>query len=120
MGLTHVTVTLSNLVNDKSNYENEFLVDTGAIDCFAPSNALHAAGIRIEGKDVYALTNGEIIEYPYGFARVAFMGAETVTQVIFGPDDCEPLLGVVALENTGIGVDPTTRTLKKMSAKPLK
>ena len=48
------------------------------------------------------------------------MGSETVTQVIFGPDNCEPILGVVALENTGIGVDPITRTLKKMSAKPLK
>ena len=41
------------------------------------------------------------------------MGAETVTQVIFGPKDSEPILGVVALENVGIGVDPVTRTLKK-------
>ncbi len=41
------------------------------------------------------------------------MGAETVAQVIFGPDDAEPILGVVALENTGIGVDPVTRTLKR-------
>jgi predicted aspartyl protease len=48
------------------------------------------------------------------------MGSETVTQVIFGPEDSEPILGVVALENTGIGVDPVTRTLKIMSAKPLK
>jgi hypothetical protein len=48
------------------------------------------------------------------------MGSETVTQVIFGPDDCEPILGVVALENVGIGVDPATKTLKRMAAKPLK
>ena len=120
MELTHITVALSNLRADKPAYENEFLVDTGAIDCLAPSKALFAAGVAVEGKDVYELANGEVIEYPYGFARVTFMGAETVTQVVFGPDDCEPLLGVVALENTGIGVDPTTRTLKKMSAKPLK
>ncbi|CAK0777906.1 hypothetical protein CCP3SC15_5930001 [Gammaproteobacteria bacterium] len=51
---------------------------------------------------------------------VALMGSETVAQVIFGPNDCEPILGVAALENTGIGVDPVTRSLKKMSAKPLK
>lgn len=119
-GLTHVTVTLSNLRLDKPAYENEFLVDTVAIDCLAPSKALFEAGITVEGKDVYELANGEVIEYPYGFARVSFMGSETVTQVIFGPDECEPILGVVALDNTGIGVDPTTRTLKKMSAKPLK
>ena len=120
MGLTHITVALSNLHADQPAYENEFLVDTGAIDCLAPSKALFAAGVSVEGKDVYELANGEVIEYPYGFARVTFMGAETVTQVVFGPDDCEPLLGVVALENTGIGVDPSTGTLKKMSAKPLK
>ena len=120
MGLTHVTVALANLQRDKAPFEAEFLVDTGAIDCLAPAKALIAAGIGIEGRDVYELANGQVVEYPYGFARVNFMGAETVAQVIFGPEDCEPLLGVVALENTGIGVDPATRTLKRMSAKPLK
>jgi len=120
MGLTHVTVSIKNLAADNAGFEDEFLVDTGTIDCLAPALRLKEAGIRIEGKDVYELANGEIVEYSYGFARVSFMGAETVTQVIFGPEDCEPLLGVVALENTGIGVDPTTRSLKRMSAKPLK
>jgi clan AA aspartic protease len=120
MGVTHVTVALSNLRADTDPYQDEFLVDTGAIDCLAPADALAAAGITAEGKAVYELANGAVVEYPYGFARVAFMGAETVAQVIFGPDDCEPILGVVALENTGIGVDPVTRSLRKMSAKPLK
>jgi clan AA aspartic protease len=120
MGLTHVTVSLSNLGKTTDGYEAEFLVATGAIDCLAPGRALVAAGVQVEGKDVYELANGEVVEYPYGFARVAFMGAETVAQVIFGPDDCEPILGVVALENTGIGIDPRTRTLRKMVAKPLK
>ncbi len=120
MGVTHVTVSLGNLRADAAPYRGEFLVDTGAIDCLAPSAALAAAGIKIEGRAVYELANGAVVEYPYGFARVAFMGAETVTQVIFGPEDCEPILGVVALENTGIGVDPVTRSLRKMSAKPLK
>ena len=120
MDLTHVTVSLRNLRTDQPAYEGEFLVDTGAIDCLAPTKALVAAGIGIEGKDVYELANGTIVEYPYGFARVSFMGAETVAQVVFGPDDCEPILGVVALENAGIAVDPTTRSLKKTSAKSLK
>jgi clan AA aspartic protease len=120
MGLTHVTVTLNNLKNEGRPFEDEFLVDTGAIDCLAPSSALMQAGILAEGRDVYELANGEVVEYPYGFARVSFMGAETVSKVIFGPDGCEPLLGVVALESTGIGVDPVSRILKRMAAKPLK
>lgn len=120
MGLTHVTVNVSNLAKDQPSYESEFLVDTGAIDCLAPASALKAAGIGVEGRDVYELANGEVVEYPYGFARIAFMGSETVAQIIFGPEDCEPILGVVALENTGIGVDPVSRGLKRMAAKPLK
>ncbi|MBK5970769.1 MULTISPECIES: pepsin/retropepsin-like aspartic protease family protein [Thiorhodovibrio] len=120
MGLSYVTVALTNLGKTKPSYKADFLVETGVVDCLAPSRALRDAGVLEEGKDVYELANGDVIEYPYGFARVTFMGAETVTQVIFGPDDSEPILGVVALETTGIGVDPATRTRKQMSAKPLK
>jgi hypothetical protein len=76
--------------------------------------------VKVEGKDVYELANGQTIECAYGFARVSFMGSETVTRVIFGPEESEPLLGVVALESTGIGVDPVSRTLHRRLAKPLK
>jgi len=118
MGTTRVTVT--NLSKDQPPFQAEFLVDTGAIDCLAPASVLKAAGIEIEGREVYELANGSVVEYPYGFARVSFMGSETVTQIIFGPEECEPILGTVALENTGIGVDPVSRTLRWMAAKPLK
>jgi clan AA aspartic protease len=120
MGLTHVTLTLNNLKNEGRPFEDELLVDTGAIDCLAPSSALTQAGIAAEGRDVDELANGEVVEYPYGFARVSFMGAETVSKAIFGPEGCDPLLGVVALESTGIGVDPVSRILQRMAAKPIK
>ena len=112
MGLTYVTATVRDLA------------ETGAIDCMAAASVLHLAGIKIQGKDAYELANNaknnKVVEYPYGFARVTFMGSETVTRIIFGEEDCEPILGVVALESVGIDVDPVTKTLRKMSAKPLK
>jgi hypothetical protein len=43
-----------------------------------------------------------------------------VVQVIFGPPDTEPILGVVALENVSIVVDPATQQLKRLHASPLK
>lgn len=119
MGLTYVTVTIRGL-SGRKRYASEFLVDTGAIDCLAPAKELRRIGIKAEGKDVYELADGTTTELPYGFARVSFMGSETVSKVIFGEDDVEPILGVVALESTGIGVDPITRTLRRMTAKPLK
>jgi clan AA aspartic protease len=120
MGLTKVTVTIRDLAKTRQPYEDIFLVDTGAIDCLAPANKLKKAGIKPEGRSVYELADGTPVEYDYGFARVSFMGAETVTQVIFGPDNVAPILGVVALENTGIGVDPKSKKLLKMTAKALK
>lgn len=120
MGVTHVTTELRSLTGRKKPYRAEFLVDTGAIDCMAPASKLKKAGIKVEGKSIYELADGTPLEMKFGFARVSFVGDETVTRVIFGPEDCEPLLGVVALESTGIIVDPRTQTLRRLAAKPLK
>ena len=120
MGLTHVTARVTDLSKQGAPYEAEFLVDTGSIDCLVPRAHLVAAGIQPEGKAVYELAIGQPVEYEYGFGRIAFMGEETVTQIIFGDPDAEPILGVVALENTGLVVDPVTRELKRLHAKPLK
>jgi clan AA aspartic protease len=121
MGLTHVTVRVSPLAaKGRRAFEAEFLVDTGSIDCLVPRSALEPAGVKVEGKDVYERANGQTAEYPYGHARISFLGSSTVSRVIFGPEDVEPILGVVALESTGIAVDPVSKTLKRMAAKPLK
>ena len=120
MGVTHVTTQIFDLNKTSEPYEAEFLVDTGAIDCLAPAEELEKIGIRKEGKSVYELANGEVVEYELGFARIAFMGQETVSQVIFAPKGVEPILGIVVLENLGFVVDPVSKELKRLSAKPLK
>jgi len=120
MGVTRVTVALSNLARDGEPFEAEFLVDTRAVDCMASRDALVAAGISPEGKAVYELANGQPVEYEYGFARISFLGEQTVAQVILGPPDAEPILGAVALENVGVTVDPVSKTLRRLHAKPLK
>jgi clan AA aspartic protease len=120
MGITHVTTTVWNLTKQGEPYEADFLVDTGSIDCLAPTPALQAAGVKPEGTAVYELANGQPIEYEYGFARIAFLGEETVAQIVFGPADAAPILGVAALENTGVVVDPVSKTLKRLHARPLK
>ncbi|MEA3357322.1 MAG: hypothetical protein U9Q67_02710, partial [Patescibacteria group bacterium] len=111
MGITHVTTQVYDLQKTNKPFEAEFLVDTGSIDCMAPGDELEKAGIQREGKSVYELANGEIVEYEIGFARIAFMGQETVGQVIFAPEGVESILGVVVLENLGFSVDPMSRKL---------
>ena len=120
MGVTHVTVRVRDLPGASDPYEADFLVDTGAVDSMVPGEKLLEAGIKPERKKVYELANGQSVEYEIGFARISFMGEETVAQVIFGPADVKPILGVVALENVGMVVDPVTHTLKRLDASPLK
>nr|VFK46104.1 MAG: clan AA aspartic protease, AF_0612 family [Candidatus Kentron sp. TC]VFK46699.1 MAG: clan AA aspartic protease, AF_0612 family [Candidatus Kentron sp. TC] len=120
MGITHVTTQVFDLARTNGPYEAEFLVDTGAMDCMAPGEKLERIGIRKERKSTYELANGETIEYDVGFARITFLGQETVAQIIFGPTGIEPILGVVVLENLGFVVDPGTNQLKKVAARPLK
>ena len=120
MGLTHVTVRLRSLGSQNGTYEADFLVDTGATDSLAPASELTRAGMRPVGRTAYELANGAVEEYPFGLAEITFMGEITAGRVIFGPDNAEPILGVTALESVGIIVDPTTRTLKRLPAIPLK
>ncbi|MGD0092495.1 MAG: clan AA aspartic protease [Planctomycetota bacterium] len=120
MGLTKVTAKLCDLAKKNPPFEAVFLVDTGSIDCLAGSDVLVATGIQPEGKDSYELANGEPVEYQYGYARLSFMGADTVVKIIFGPPNSEPLLGAVALEVAGMTVDPVTRTLKRLPTRSLK
>ena len=120
MGLTHVAVRLFNSAS-QDTYEEDFLVDTGAMDTMAPAFELKKIGIQPLGKDTYELANGEIVEYEYGNAELTFMGEEVVpVRIIFGPDDSKPLLGVVALETAGFIVDPKNQRLRKLRARPLK
>ena len=105
MGAIHVTVTLSR-PSVESQYEELFLVDTGATDSLAPGCRLRAAGFKAMGKMTYELANGQPVEYEFTLADITFMGEITSGRVIFGPDDAKPILGLTALESVGITVDP--------------
>jgi len=120
MGLTRVTTRLISLENLAACYEAVFLVGTRATDTMVPADELEKIGVVREGKMAYELADGTVKEYPYGLVRIEFMGEITAGRVIFGTPECEPLLGVTALESVGIVVDPANKTLKRLPAIPLK
>jgi len=120
MGLMHVTVSVRVPGAESSGYEALFLVDTGATDSMAPASRLVQAGIRPVGTKRYELADGTVHEYQFGLAQIEFMGEVTAGRVIFGPDTIEPILGVTALESVGVVLDPSTQTLKRLPAVPLK
>jgi clan AA aspartic protease len=120
MGLAKVTTKLANIAAPDKSYEALFLVDTGATDSLAPTEALELIGVRREGRMSYELADGSVKEYPFGLVRIEFMGETTAGRVIFGDPGTEPILGVTALESVGIIVDPANKTLKRLPAVSLK
>jgi hypothetical protein len=93
MSLMHVTVTLRIPGSRQEGFESLFLVDSGAIDSMAPAAALAAAGIEPVGRATYERVDGSVHEYGFGLAQIEFMGEVTAGRVMFGPDQCEPILG---------------------------
>ena len=120
MGVTKVAAKITGFGDGRESYESVFLVDTGATDSMVPAEELERIGVRKEGKMAYELANGRVKEYPYGLARIEFMGETTAGRVIFGEPGSEPLLGATALESVGIVVDPADKTLRRLPAIPLK
>jgi len=120
MGITQVTVAVSNQATPEKRWEGLFLVDTGAMDCMAPGNKLREIGIEPKGKRQYELADGSKIYFDIAPAQLEFMGEMVWTTIIFGKDDVEPILGVTVLESLGIEVDPKNQRLKRLPAVRLK
>ena len=119
MGLTHVAVKLRNR-DSKHTFSANFLVDTGATDSMVPACELERIGIKPNGKRTFELANGQLEKYEVAYAELSFMDETIESRVIFGPDNAEPILGVLALEAVGVVVDPVSQKLTKRPALPLK
>ncbi len=105
MGTTYVTVTVTNPADPKRSWEGEFLVDTGSHDTMVPRSHLEAIGVKPASNRAYELGDGALVNFDVGGAKLEFLGRSTHTDVIFGSDQAEPLLGVIALQAIGAEID---------------
>ena len=120
MGFVYDSIEVANITGGNEKYSAPFLVDTGSTDTVIPSRELERLGINREGKRDYELADGKIVSYDVGFAVISIKGEKVAANVVFGDDNCEPLLGVTALESAGFIVDPENRVLRRLEAIPLK
>ncbi len=89
----------------------EALVDTGATYTWIPQSLLQEIGAHPEYQMPFILADGRQIEKDMTTIRVRVDGRERYSPCIFGDDGTDPLLGVVTLEEMGLGVDPVNRRL---------
>ena len=108
MGLIRVPVSLRTLEGNGESYSADFLVDTGLTDTLVPASELRRLGVRVIDRRRYELADGGVREYEIGLARVELLDGMTAGRIVFGPDDAEPLLGMVMLESLGFTVDPVS------------
>ena len=90
------------------------------MDSLVPASELTRIGIEPVGKRTYEWADGTLLEFDVGLVEISFMNETTAGRVIFGPENAESLLGVIALESAGMVVDPTNLTVKRLPAISLK
>ncbi len=87
------------------------MVDTGATYSFMPASMMRELGIVPNRTMTFRLANGQAVDYPVGRGVVQVNGYAEVVAICFGPDDVQPLIGIVTLEELGLAVDPVERKL---------
>jgi len=88
-------------------------VDTGSYDSALPRPFLKKLGIRPVGWEWYELADGRKVRRQYGVAFLRLQGHIGASRVIFGGAKDAPLLGVIALEQLGLELDPRRGILRK-------
>ena len=119
MGLTYANIELVN-ETDASDFrrgrigEDEVrqmtvhaMVDTGSIMLCINETIKEALGLEITGKRRSQLANGVILDLDVvGPIIVRFLDRDCVTRALLLPDDQEPLLGAIPMEEMDLYVNP--------------
>jgi predicted aspartyl protease len=111
MGLTVLTVEVANPASPDQREPVEFLVDSGAVYSFVPSEILHRLGIVPHSRQRFRIADGSTIERDRGDAVFFYAGQRGAAPVIFAEPGDATLLGAVSLESLGFVLDAVRRDL---------
>jgi clan AA aspartic protease len=119
MGLTYANIELVNQT-DAEDYRRKYIgedevrqitvhamVDTGSIMLCINDTIKEALGLDVIGKRRSQLANGLILELDVvGPVVVRYLDRDCVTRALLLPDDQEPLLGAIPMEEMDLYVNP--------------
>ncbi len=109
--MTYGTVKIT---GSKGSQERTLLVDTGSSYTWVDRSLLRRVGVEARGERVFRTISGEVTR-PVGEALLELLGERSTRIVVFGEEGDAQVLGADALEGLGFEVDPTTKTLRKVS-----
>jgi len=115
MGLTRLTMAVSNVSNPSRFREVHFLIDSGAVYSLVPREVLSQLGIVPQRVHFFSMVDGTEIQREVGHAMFTFEGRAAPSPVIFGEPGDQPLLGATTLEAMSLVLDPFQRELRPMA-----
>lgn len=110
MGVFSVTVEIGDAAGIRFE-PVEALVDAQVTNSVLPREMLQRLGVKPYAKFVYRLADSRRLELEVGRTWVRWDGRQEFTQVVFGPEGSEPILGAITLEEMGLAVDPVSKQL---------
>jgi predicted aspartyl protease len=114
VGVTHLTVRISNPADRRRGFAQKLIVDSGAVYTIVPQQLLRQIGIEPDRVMTFDLADGRRIKREVGGAYYEIRDARAPAPVIFGKRTDAPLLGVVTLEALGFTLDPLRHALRPM------
>jgi predicted aspartyl protease len=115
MGLTHATLRVSNLADEKRHSETvKCLVDSGALYAVIPEPLLRRLNIAPSSTRRFVLADGSEITRGFANAMLEYEGVRVASPVIVGEPGDYALLGALTLEAFGLMLDPLKRELRPM------
>ena len=112
MGSTKANVEVANTENADLKAELELLVDSGATYTMINGTFLRKLQVRPLEEREFTLANGQMIKRKVGGVRIRIGDRQGFSSVIFGEENDQQILGVTALEELGLELDPVSRELR--------
>lgn len=100
-------------IRGTESVETDAIVDTGATFCQLPEDLAEGLHLSPSGSRRQRLANGMVVEYRVANALVELvdLGEAVATSVIIGDRGAAVLLGALALDAFGLGIDTEGRRL---------
>ena len=112
MGFVEVQMEIANPLDLARKTSLMLLADTGATYSLIPRAVLERIGATPIKRAEFEVADGRHIERDIGEVAFFWDGDHAVSRVVFAEEGDTPVLGVTALEELGLQVDPREKQLR--------
>jgi clan AA aspartic protease len=119
MGLTDVSLVVSNPSNPSKVHEGRFLVDSGAMYTVVPARVVKELGLTPEFEQSFELADRSVIKRMIGSAVVGYGDRKIAVPVILGEKNDDAMMGATTLESLGLALNPLERKIYFAKLLPL-